>query len=47
MDRPFKPGEWIDNLPEPLDTIEDDEDLSAWSRRRKPNSAEMPFEKLP
>jgi hypothetical protein len=27
MDRPLKPGEWIDDLPEPLETVEDVRDL--------------------
>ncbi len=27
MDRPLKPGEWIDDLPEPLETVADVEDL--------------------
>jgi hypothetical protein len=28
-DKPFLPGQWIDDLPEPLETVEDVEDLFA------------------
>ena len=35
MDRPFKPGEWIDDLPEPLDTIEDVEELFRMVEEKK------------
>jgi len=27
MDRPLKPGEWLDNMPDPLHTKEDVADL--------------------